>query len=198
MAVRIACERGFTLLEVMFAIVLMTVGLLAVANVFPWGLALSLYGKDQTKAASLAMQEVECLKYQPTSALSGFVGDYGNSRTPTPTVCNPSSSAAFSAYFDQNGNTTTQAAAYLTRDVQIQYWTWSTSTSQFTQPTNPYTAPSAGTQYVYRVSVATHWRQRGQTIFTSGNITSPNGCVSGGSAVPTGLGCVQVSTFVSP
>ncbi len=35
MVVRIASERGFTLLEVMFGIVLMTVGLLAVADVFP-------------------------------------------------------------------------------------------------------------------------------------------------------------------
>ncbi len=80
----------------------------------------------------MAQQEIECLKSQPTSALSGFVGDYATSRTPTPAVCNPSSSAAFSAYFDPNGTTTTQAAAYFARDVQIQYWTWSTSTSQFT------------------------------------------------------------------
>lgn len=177
-------ERGFTLIEVMLGIVLMTVGLLAVADVFPRGLALSLYGKDQTKSASLAQQKVEYYKNQATSSLASIVGDYGTN--------------VASEYFDQNGNTTTQSGAYFTRDVQIQYWTWSSSTSQFTLPTNPYTAPSAGTQYVYRVSVATHWPVRGQTTYTSGNISSPNGCVSGGAQVPTGLGCVQVSTFITP
>lgn len=176
-------ERGFTLIEVMLGIVLMTVGLLAVADVFPRGLALSLYGKDQTKAASLAQQKVEYYKNQATSTFSAIVGDYG-------TVA--------SEYFDQNGNATTAALAYLTRDVQIQYWTWSASSNQFTLPGTPYTAPSLGTQYVYRVSVAAHWPVRGQTAFTSGNTTSPNGCVVGGAAVPTGIGCVQVSTFITP
>lgn len=173
-------EHGFTLIEVMIGIVLLTIGLLAVADVFPRGLALGLYGKDQTKAAGLAQQEVEYLKSQATSTLAPIVGDYA-SPTAVPT-----------AYFDQNGSPTTLAASYFVRDVQVQYWTW--NGTQFVQPATPYTVPTG--PYVYRVSVATHWLARGQTVFVKGQAV--NGCVNGGVAVPTGLGCVQVSTFISP
>ena len=187
-------ERGFTLIEVMVACVLLTFGLVAVAGVFPQGLAMGLYGKDQTRAASLAQQEVECLKNQTTSTLGGFVQDYGVTK-PSATVCNPSSTAAATTYFDQNGNVTTSSAAYFTRDVQVQYWPW--NGTAYTLTATPYTAPSGS--YVYRVSVATHWLVHGQTIYTSGQISpTPNGCVNGGTAVPTGQGCVQVSTIVSP
>ncbi len=147
----VAGERGFTLIEVMLAIVLLTFGLLAVADVFPQGLALGRYGKDQTTATGLAQQEIECLKPQSTSTLGGFVGDYGNARTPAPTVCNPNSTAAVTSYFDQYGTGTTQTAAYFTRDVQVQYWTWSNSTNAFTLPASPYAAPGSGTASVYRI-----------------------------------------------
>ena len=174
-------ERGFTLLEVMIAIVLITVGLLAAADSFPRLTAASLYGKDQTRGANLAQQQMEVYRNTATSALASLVGDYG-------TVA--------SGYFDQNGATTTAAAAYFTRDVQIQYWTWSTSTNAFVQPASPYVVPTGS--YLYRISVATHWPVRGQTIFTSGNANSPNGCVRGGAAVTVGLGCITVSSFVAP
>lgn len=182
-------ERGFTLLEVMIAIVLITVGLLAAAGSFPQLTAASLYGKDQTRSANLAQQKMEVYRNTGCSALNALVGDYG-------TVA--------SQYFDQNGTSTTAAAAYFTRDVQIQYWTWSASAKAFVQPANPYTAPSgtctssASPSYVYHLSVATHWLVRGQTTFTSGNVSSPNGCVKSGAAVPVGLGCVTVSSFVAP
>lgn len=191
-------EHGFTLIEVMLGIVLLTFGLLAVADVFPRGLALSLYGKDQTKAADLAQQEIEFLRTQATSSgscpttpiaqtatasLNCLVGDYATS--------------VATAYFDQNGNAVSQSAAYFGRDVQVQYWTWNAGAGQLT-PSAPYSAPSSGTQYVYRISVATHWLVRGQTAFTSGNSGSPNGCVSGGAAVSAAQGCVRVSTFVTP
>jgi prepilin-type N-terminal cleavage/methylation domain-containing protein len=182
-------ERGFTLLEVMIAIVLITVGLLAAAGSFPQLTAASLYGKDQTRSANLAQQKMEVYRNTSCSSLNAFVGDYG-------TVA--------SQYFDQNGTSTTAAAAYFTRDVQIQYWTWSASTSAFVQPANPYLAPSgtctssASPSYVYHISVATHWLVRGQTTFTSGNGNSPNGCVKSGAAVSVGRGCVTVSSFVAP
>jgi len=174
-------ERGFTLLEVMIAIVHITVGLLAAADSFPRLTAASLYGKDQTRGASLAQQQMEVYRNTATSALASLVGDYG-------TVA--------SGYFDQNGASTTQTAAYFTRDVQIQYWTWSVSTNAFVQPASPYVVPAGS--YVYRISIATHWPVRGQTIFTSGNVSSPNGCVRSGAAVSVGLGCVTVSSFVAP
>lgn len=183
-------QRGFTLVEVMIAIVLLMVGLLAAADSFPRLTRASLYGKDQTRSANLAQQQIEVYRNTPSSSLASNVGDYG-------TVA--------SAYFDQNGNSTTSAAAYFTRDVQIQYWSWSATAGAFTQPASPYTLPSGCTSplqstdpCVYHVSIATHWPVRGQTAFTSGNTTSPNGCVVSGAAVPLGLGCVTVSTFVTP
>jgi len=173
----------------MLAIVLMTFGLVAVADVFPHGLALGLYGKDQTTAAGLGQQKIEYYKNQATSILGPLVGDYTVKVT--------------TEYFDTRGNATTQtatgaAAPYFLRDVQIQYWTWNGATSQFTLPASPYAVPGAGISFVYRVSTATHWLVRGQTVFASGNTSTPNGCVNGAAQASTGLGCVQVSTFITP
>ncbi len=180
-------EKGFTLLEAMLGIMFLLIGLLAVADVFPRGLSLGRYGKDQTVATSLAVQETEDLKNSGSSFIQGNVGDYASVGT------------VATAYFKQDGTQTTQSdpLAYFVRDVQIQYWTW--NNTQFvlpTSPASPYTAPASGTPYVYRVSVATHWLVRGQTSFVSGQAT--NGCVNNSVAVPTGIGCVQVSTYVSP
>lgn len=175
-------ERGFTLIEVMIAIVLMMVGLLAAADSFPRLTAMSLYGKDQTRGTNLGQQQVEVYRNIATSTLAGLVGDYG-------TVA--------SQLFDQNGNTVTSTSAtYFTRDVQIQYWTWAASTGAFVAPASPYAVPTG--PYVFHVAAATHWPVRGQTIYTSGHSGSPNGCVLGGSAVTVGLGCVTVSSLVTP
>jgi prepilin-type N-terminal cleavage/methylation domain-containing protein len=178
-----AHEGGFTLIEVMIAIVLMTIGLLAVAQVYPGLMAMSLYGKDQSRGANLAQQQMEDFRSDTTTQLTNDVGDYD-------TV------AGLTQYFDQNGVSTTQAAAYFTRSVQIQYWTWSVAANAFTAPASPYTAPAGS--YVYHIAVTTHWPVRGQTIFTSGNINSPNGCVQSGAVVSTGLGCITITSFVAP
>ncbi len=202
-------EYGFTLIETMLGIVLLTVGLLAVADVFPAGLALSRYGKDQTMAANLAQQEVEYLKTlttawqttctSPPTAVNCAVADYN--------ALLPNSTQALHQTINQNGQ-------QYVRDVQVQVWTYADCRfgvpgQSFTCPdgttvtfpgTTQYPVPAAQPSplYIFRVSVATHWIARGQTIFTSGNTSSPNGCVSGGAAVSTGLGCVQISTFISP
>lgn len=173
-------ERGFTLIEVMIAIVLMMVGLLAAAGSFPRLTAMSLYGKDQTRGANLAQQQMEVYRSMSTSALQALVGDYGT--------------AVASGYFDQNGAATTQAAAYFTRDVQIQYWSWVPSSSAFAQPASPYVSPTG--PYVYHISVATHWPVRGQTAFTTTGSTK--GCVTSGVSSAVGLGCVTLSSFVTP
>ena len=188
-------EGGFTLVEVMIAIVLLTFGLLAVADVIPRGLLLGVYGKDQTRSASLGQQEIECLRNQAPSVLDGMAGDFGATRVPTPGVCNPGNTATMTTYFDQNGVVTTAGATnlYFTRDVQVQYWAYNVTTNAFALPA-VYAKP-AGT-YMYRVAVATHWLVHGQTIYTSGQAV--NGCVSGGTALPLGQGCVQVSSTTSP
>ena len=131
-------ECGFTLIEIMIAIIIMTVGVLAVANVFPSGLMLSVYGKDQSKAADLAQRWVEDLKNNLPSTLAADAGDFGT---------------LASQYYDINGNGTTAGAAVFTVDLQVQYWVWNASTSQYVVSGTPYTAPGSG-QYVYRVSVA--------------------------------------------
>lgn len=175
-------ERGFTLIEVMIAIIIMTVGLLAVASVFPPGLVLSMYGKDQSKAANLAQRWVEDLKNGPVATIAADAGDFGT---------------VTSQYYDNNGNGTTAGAAVFTVDLQVEYWVWNAGTSQYVESGTPWTLPSSG-QYMYRVSAATHWLQSGHTVYTSGHLASPNGCVVNGTAVPTGPGCILISTFVSP
>lgn len=192
----ITSERGFTLLEVMVGIVLLAFGLLAVADVFSRGLALGLYGEDQTRGAGLAQQQVEFLKTVPTSAspcpatpiaqttstgLNCLVGDYAV--------------AVSTSYFDINGTPTVAATAYYSRDVQVQYWPWNGVTSQFVG-TAPYIVP--GGPYVFRVTVATHWLVRGKTTWVSGQPVGSNGCIVAATVVTTSLGCLQVSTFVSP
>jgi prepilin-type N-terminal cleavage/methylation domain-containing protein len=173
-------DRGFTLLEVMLAIVLMTVGLVAAAGSFPALTQAALYGKDQTRATNLAQQQMEIYRNTVTTTLAGLVGNYG-------TVA--------SQYFDQNGNSTTQSSAttYFTRDVQIQYWTWSVTSTSFVQPASPYVTPTGS--YVFHVSVVTHWPVRGHTAFVTGTTA---GCVVGGSTAQVGLGCVTLTSFTSP
>lgn len=170
-------DRGFTLIEVMLAIVLMTIGLVAAAGSFPALTQAALYGKDQTRATNLAQQQMELYRNTVTSTLAGLVGNYG-------TVA--------SQYFDQNGNSTTAASAYFTRDVQIQYWTWSVTSTSFVVPASPYVTPTGS--YVFHISIATHWPVHGNTAFTTG---ATSGCVTGGSTVPVGIGCVTLSSFTS-
>jgi Tfp pilus assembly protein PilV len=182
-----AGECGFTLIEAMIAISLLTFGLLAIAGVFPNALALGEYAKDETKATELAQQEMEFIKYQATSWIPTYVGDYA------------SGSAVPTAYFTSSEVTTTSSTAYFTRDVQIQYWLWSGSgcggAGCFVISSTPYTAP-ASTPYVYRVSVATHWLVNGQTAFIRGH--SVNGCLNGVTAVAVARGCIAMSTFIHP
>jgi hypothetical protein len=173
---------GFTLVETMLGIVLLTFGLLAVADVFPHGLALSAYGQGQTEAADLSERWIEDLKSEPTSTLTQDLGDYGT---------------VPSLYFDQNGSPTTAAHAVFTVDLQVQAWIWDQDAGQYVVSSTPYSLPTAGA-YVYRVSAAAHWLINGGTAFTSGNAGAPNGCVVGGAAAPEGAGCVQTSTFVTP
>jgi prepilin-type N-terminal cleavage/methylation domain-containing protein len=176
-------EWGFTLIEVMIAIVLMCVGLVVAAGSFPSLMAASLYGKDQTRAANLAQQQLEVYRNTSVSNLASLVGDYGSKVTST--------------YFDQNGNpVTSSSAAYFTRDVQVQYWTWVTSTSQFSLPASPYVTPSSGTSYIYRITVAAHWLVRGHNVYTASGTTK--GCVVSNTAVAVGQGCITVSSFAAP
>jgi prepilin-type N-terminal cleavage/methylation domain-containing protein len=175
----LADDRGFTLVEVMIALLLMTIGLLAAAGSFPALTQAALYGKDQTRATNLAQQEMEIYRNTVTSTLAGWVGDYTNTVTST--------------YFDQNGNSTTKTLAYFTRDVQIQYWTYNITNTAFVQAASPYVTPTGS--YVFHISIVTHWPVHGKTAFVTG---TTSGCVNGGVSQAVGLGCVTLSSFTTP
>lgn len=188
-------EQGFTLIETMVAVILLLVGLLGLLEVFPRGLRLGLYGNDQGKASALGLQRLEFYKNQLSTALPSRVGDYGSGGRPAD---------AGPEYFDPNGQFTTQTNAYYTRDVQVQYWTWNSTTAQFVKSSTPYTAPASNVPYVFRVAVATHWVVRAQApgsprmdVYTPGG-SGASGCVVNNTSVPMGSGCIEISTFISP
>jgi prepilin-type N-terminal cleavage/methylation domain-containing protein len=186
-------EQGFTLIETMVAVVLLLVGLLGLLEVFPRGLRLGVYANDQSKASALGLQRLEFYKNQLSTAMTSRIGDYGSGGRPTD---------AGPEYFDASGQTTTQASAYYTRDVQVQYWTWNATTQQFVMSSTPYTAPASTVPYVFRVSVATHWVVRAQApgsprmdVYTPGG-SGASGCVVNNASVPMGSGCIEISTFI--
>ena len=56
---------GFSLLEVLFATTILTVGLLAVASLYPTGYQNIAYGGGMTTATSLGQQKIEALRNFP-------------------------------------------------------------------------------------------------------------------------------------
>lgn len=58
-------RRGFTLLEVMVAVIILGFGLLAIMRLFPLGLRAGKISRDTTVATFLAQQKIEELKNEP-------------------------------------------------------------------------------------------------------------------------------------
>lgn len=56
---------GFSLLEVLFATTILTVGLLAVASLYPTGYQNIAYGGGMSTASSLGQQQIEALRHLP-------------------------------------------------------------------------------------------------------------------------------------
>lgn len=200
-------EQGFTLIETMVAVILLVVGVLGLLEVFPRGLRLGVYGNDQGKASALSLQRLEFYRNQSPACLAGCtptltrIGDYGQTGR---------AADAGPEYFDVSGQPTAASSAYYTRDVQVQYWTWTTASASCGgappcyAALTPYTAPGSGVSYVFRVSVATHWVVRAQTtgsprmdVYTPTG-SGASGCVVNSASVPMGPGCIEVTTFITP
>jgi len=82
-------ERGFSLLEMMFATIILLVGLVAVAQLVPTSILLNFRNRNDSAATVFAQRELDQMLDQPLSANSftdaqGKVCQLGNSATPTP------------------------------------------------------------------------------------------------------------------
>jgi type IV pilus modification protein PilV len=87
---------GLTLIEVIFAVAVMAVALLAVASMFPTALQALIGGGNETQATALARSMLDMLRSQPFSRLaaaapSGYNGFSTASLSPTCPTTPPSS-----------------------------------------------------------------------------------------------------------
>lgn len=87
-------QRGFTLVEMMVAMVMMTVGLLAVAQLVPFSIRLNTANRDDSTALVLAQSEMNQFIEQPLANpaftdAAGNVCTLGNAATPNVFVGNP-------------------------------------------------------------------------------------------------------------
>ncbi len=70
-------KAGFTLLEVMVAVIVLGFGLLAIMHLFPIGLRASKISQDTTVASFLAQAKIEELKNTGWSQIAGGTEAYG-------------------------------------------------------------------------------------------------------------------------
>ena len=71
-------NKGFSLLEVMVAVVVLGFGLLAIMHLFPMGLRASKISQDTTAASFLAQAKIEELRNTGWSQLASGTEDYGD------------------------------------------------------------------------------------------------------------------------
>ena len=83
---RPAREEGFSLVELMVALVLLGIGLLSIANVFPMGSRSQLRDRLRTSAADLAQQKMEQLRIVAWSAADLNVGTHPSAAGETLTL----------------------------------------------------------------------------------------------------------------
>ena len=73
----VPAERGFTLMEVMVALAVVAIALLAVYRMHAQTLFMETRGRFDTVAAMLARQKLADLDADPTKAIGGDSGDFG-------------------------------------------------------------------------------------------------------------------------
>lgn len=69
-------EAGFSLIELMVALVLLGIGILSISNIFPMGSRMQLRDRLRTSAADLAQQKMEQLRIVSWSAADLDVGTH--------------------------------------------------------------------------------------------------------------------------
>lgn len=86
-----AGEDGFTLLEVLLGLSILTAGILAVLALFPWTLRANERAELRTMAAALGMMKVEEIRRDnpTTSSLSTLVSEIESRTTPTEPITFP-------------------------------------------------------------------------------------------------------------
>ncbi len=72
-------SAGFSLIELMVALVLLGIGILTIANMFPLGSRTQMRDRMRTSAADLAQQKMEQLRLQTWSAADLDVGTHPDS-----------------------------------------------------------------------------------------------------------------------
>ena len=73
---------GFSLLELVFAMVLLSIGLLGIAAIFPLGTRFVNSGKITSTAVALSSEKMEELQSLPTNSISLEAGTYSDEITP--------------------------------------------------------------------------------------------------------------------
>lgn len=79
---KIKGSSGFSLLELVFAMVLLSIGLLGVASVFPLGTRFVNQGKITSTAVALASEKMEELQSLPGDSSDLQAGTYSDEITP--------------------------------------------------------------------------------------------------------------------
>jgi type IV pilus modification protein PilV len=72
-------ERGFTLIEVMVAIVILTIGLISLAGLLTTTMRSTTFGKNTTIANNLAQQELEDIRRQATTNFASVIDSVAGS-----------------------------------------------------------------------------------------------------------------------
>jgi prepilin-type N-terminal cleavage/methylation domain-containing protein len=80
-------ERGFTLVEMLIAVVVVLVGLVAVAQLVPTSVMLNANNRNNGTATVFAQQEMEALREQPLTSTT-FTDATGVTCYPAGSVCN--------------------------------------------------------------------------------------------------------------
>jgi prepilin-type N-terminal cleavage/methylation domain-containing protein len=79
---KVRCAAGFSLLELVFAMVLLSIGLLGIAAVFPLGTRFVNQGKITSTAVALSSEKMEELQSLPSTSLSLQAGTYSDEISP--------------------------------------------------------------------------------------------------------------------
>ena len=107
------CQRGYTLIEILIAIAIFAIGILAVAQMQRSGSKNTTNGNFTTLAAMLARDKMEELKSEDIASAVLAVGDYNDPNNPVDQNGNPG------GIFTRNWQITNPLGGTDTRQIQV-------------------------------------------------------------------------------